>query len=269
LLHRQEIDKLIGKTQQKGLTLIPLRIYFRDGIAKCELALARGKKQWDRRQTEREKETRRELSEAMYKYRRRRRTMGPSMQINLDSRPASKVEAEALVSYVFEPEKEQGTIVQGVVADLDQAAGGALGRLAADGELTGKMLEFTLVHFAPGISAQRVVLVGAGKREKFGTAELRRLASAAVRYLKARSVKRIAFLARESERTAEAAQAVTEGLVLGNFDGDKYRTDKKNAPVESAALVGFDPAAQGGIGRGRIIAESQNFTRELGNEPSN
>ena len=102
--------------------------------------------------------------------------MGPSMQINLDSRPASKVEAEALVSYVFEPEKEQGTIVQGVVADLDQAAGGALGRLAADGELTGKMLEFTLVHFAPGISAQRVVLVGAGKREKFGTAELRRLA---------------------------------------------------------------------------------------------
>ena len=71
LLHRQEIQKLIGKTQQKGLTLIPLRIYFRDGIAKCELALARGKKEWDRRQSEREKETRRELSEAMYKYRRR------------------------------------------------------------------------------------------------------------------------------------------------------------------------------------------------------
>ena len=71
LLHRQEIDKLIGKTQQKGLTLIPLRIYFRDGLAKCELALARGKKEWDRRQSEREKETRREVSEAMYKYRRR------------------------------------------------------------------------------------------------------------------------------------------------------------------------------------------------------
>jgi len=131
------------------------------------------------------------------------------------------------------------------------------------------MLEFTLVHFAPGIAAQRIVLVGAGKREKFGTAELRRLAAAAVRYLKSRSVKRLAFLAREGERTTEAAQAVTEGLLLGNFDGDKYRTDKKNPPVESAVLVGFDPAAQGGIGRGRIIAESQNFTRELGNEPSN
>jgi SsrA-binding protein len=71
LLHRQEIEKLLGKTQQKGLTLIPLRIYFRDGIAKCELALARGKKDWDRRQSERDKESRREVNEAMYKFRRR------------------------------------------------------------------------------------------------------------------------------------------------------------------------------------------------------
>ena len=115
-----------------------------------------------------------------------------------------------------------------------------------------------------------LVLIGAGKREKFGTAELRRLAAAAVRYLKARSVKRIAFLAREGERTPEAAQAVTEGLLLGNFDGDKYRTDKKNPPVESAALGRVSiPRAQSGVERGRIIAESQNFTRELGNEPSN
>ena len=92
------------------------------------------------------------------------------------------------------------------------------------------------------MAAQRVLLVGAGKREKFGTAELRRLASAAVRYLKARSVKRLAFLARETDRDAAAAEAVTEGLLLGNFDGDKYRTDKKNGPLESAALVGFDAA---------------------------
>src|SRR5690348_14799645 len=130
---------------------------------------------------------------------------GPSMQITLDKRPAAKVEAEALVSYAFEAEKEQGTAVQGVIADLDRAAGGALGKLAGSGELTGKMLEFTLVHFAPGIAAQRVVLVGAGKREKFNTAELRRLASAAVRYLKSRSIRRVAFLAREGEKTAEAA----------------------------------------------------------------
>jgi SsrA-binding protein len=71
LLKRSEIDKLAGKTEQKGLTLVPLRIYFRNGIAKCEIALAKGKKQWDRRQTEREKESRREVGEAIYRYRRR------------------------------------------------------------------------------------------------------------------------------------------------------------------------------------------------------
>jgi SsrA-binding protein len=71
LLNESEISKLHGKTQQKGLTLVPLRIYFREGIAKCEIALARGKKQYDRRQAEREKEARREASEAIYRYRRR------------------------------------------------------------------------------------------------------------------------------------------------------------------------------------------------------
>ncbi len=71
LLHRREIEKLAGKTQQKGLTIVPLRIYFRDGRAKCELALARGKAQHDRRREEREKEARREAHEALYRFRRR------------------------------------------------------------------------------------------------------------------------------------------------------------------------------------------------------
>lgn len=71
LLRREEIDKLARKTEQKGLTLVPLRIYFRDGIAKCELALAQGKKKWDRRQTEREKEAKREVGEAMRDFRHR------------------------------------------------------------------------------------------------------------------------------------------------------------------------------------------------------
>src|SRR5437879_6578557 len=70
LLHKNEIFKLTGKTQQKGLTLIPLRIYFRKGIAKCAIALAKGKKQFDRRHAEREKEAKREANEAIYRSRR-------------------------------------------------------------------------------------------------------------------------------------------------------------------------------------------------------
>ena len=71
LLHKNEIDKLAGRTESKGLTVIPLRIYFKNGIAKVEIALAQGKKSWDRRQDERTKEARREAEEAMYHNRRR------------------------------------------------------------------------------------------------------------------------------------------------------------------------------------------------------
>ena len=61
LLKKQEIKRLFGKVQQKGYTLIPLRIYFRDGKAKVELALAKGKKIYDRRETIRRREMEREL----------------------------------------------------------------------------------------------------------------------------------------------------------------------------------------------------------------
>lgn len=71
LLHKREIHKLAGRTEGKGLTVVPLRIYFREGIAKVEIALAQGKKSWDRRQDERTKEARREAEQALYRNRRR------------------------------------------------------------------------------------------------------------------------------------------------------------------------------------------------------
>jgi SsrA-binding protein len=71
LLHKREIHKWSGRTDSKGLTVIPLRIYFSNGIAKVEIALAQGKKSWDRRQDERDKDARREAEQAMYRNRRR------------------------------------------------------------------------------------------------------------------------------------------------------------------------------------------------------
>ncbi len=56
LLHRQEIDKLLGKTREKGLTLVPTKVYLKAGRVKCELALGRGKKLHDKRETERRRE---------------------------------------------------------------------------------------------------------------------------------------------------------------------------------------------------------------------
>jgi SsrA-binding protein len=65
LLHRGEIDRLLGKVQERGLTLVPLRLYFKNGRAKLELGLARGRKLHDKRRVLRERETRREMDRAL------------------------------------------------------------------------------------------------------------------------------------------------------------------------------------------------------------
>ncbi|HEV2134505.1 MAG TPA: SsrA-binding protein SmpB [Terracidiphilus sp.] len=65
LLHGEEVRKLFSKTQVKGHTLIPTRLYFRKGRVKCELALAKGKQDWDKRETERRREADREARAAI------------------------------------------------------------------------------------------------------------------------------------------------------------------------------------------------------------
>ncbi len=65
LLHRREINRLLGKLQEKGLTLIPLKMYLSNNRAKVELGLARGKKQYDKRAALKEKESRRQISGAL------------------------------------------------------------------------------------------------------------------------------------------------------------------------------------------------------------
>ncbi|OYN85389.1 SsrA-binding protein SmpB [Parenemella sanctibonifatiensis] len=65
LLHRREIDKLTKELDAKGRTLIPLAIYFNNGYAKCEVAVATGKREWDKRQTIRERDDNREAARAL------------------------------------------------------------------------------------------------------------------------------------------------------------------------------------------------------------
>jgi SsrA-binding protein len=65
LMHRREIERLIGKTAEKGLTLVPTRVYFKGPHAKVEVALARGKEQRDKRRSIKEREQRREIDRAL------------------------------------------------------------------------------------------------------------------------------------------------------------------------------------------------------------
>lgn len=192
------------------------------------------------------------------------------MDIKIESQPYAAVETGALVTYVF----EEPNVIQGRIAELDRAGSGLLSRLAKGGELTGKTLEFTLVHAPAGLKAERLLLVGAGKREAFNGATLRKVAGAALRYLKARSVKNFVFLVREGGATADSAQAVAEALIAADFESDKYKTDKKpDRRVDSVSIGGYSEAerAEGekGLSHGRAVGEALNFARDLINEPSN
>ena len=192
------------------------------------------------------------------------------MQIHLELKPFISLETEALVTYVFDDNDGP----QGRAAELDQATAGLLARLNKSGELTGKSLETTLIHSPAGLQAARLLLIGAGKRELFNTATLRRIAGVALRYLKSRSVHNFTLVVREGAGTEVNAQAIAEGFLTADFETDKYKTDrKKDKFIDAASIAGYSDAektaAEKGIARGRVIGEAQNFARDLVNEPSN
>ena len=68
LMHRREINRIAGKLLEKGFTLVPLRLYLKNNLAKVELGLARGKKQYDKRAALRQRETRREIDRAVARH---------------------------------------------------------------------------------------------------------------------------------------------------------------------------------------------------------
>ena len=93
-----------------------------------------------------------------------------------------------------------------------------------------------------------------------------------MRALKSRGVKNFAFVAPETGlKPEEAVKAIVEGAFVGNFDSDTYKSDRKVQTIESLTVVvkGDQASLQKAMDEGRIVGESQNFTRELVNEPSN
>ncbi len=143
--------------------------------------------------------------------------------------------------------------------------------LLSSGDLTGKTFETAWLHKPAGLKAKRLLLIGGGKAKKFSSNDLRKLAGAAVRALKPRTVRSLAFILPSEIPAEEAVKAVVEGAIVGNFDPDTYKSDRKDQTVESLTVVatGDQAKLQSALDEARILAESQNFTRDLVNEPSN
>ena len=178
------------------------------------------------------------------------------MQITVETQPLDQIETDALIVPVFEGRKDTRF---------------GAGDLFDSGEVSGKPLELTLLHHVPGVAAVRVLLTGAGKTDKFDPNELRKLVGAALRFLKGKSVKKIALALEGDLARAEYAGAAAEGALLGDYEPDLYKTDGDKKTVESFTLVAAGDAAavEAGARRGGIIGEAQNFARALVNEPAN
>jgi len=195
------------------------------------------------------------------------------MNINLSFATPAEVETECLAVVVLDQaEKDSGEKDKAEVhcAARDKAVQEAATEVIRSGELAGKSLETTLLHF-PKLRAKRLLLVGGGKASKFTASDLRKLAGTAVRFLKPKGIRSFAFVAPDGVAGEEAVKAIVEGALVGNFDPDTYKSDRKDQQIEALTVVasGDQAGLQKALDAGHIIGESQNFTRELVNEPSN
>ncbi|HEY6990372.1 MAG TPA: leucyl aminopeptidase [Bryobacteraceae bacterium] len=189
------------------------------------------------------------------------------MELHLDTSAADTISADALAVICFEtPEKGE--------AERDPEIAlqnGWLAEIRGTNEFSGKLYEIAILHRPQGIAAKRLVVIGGGKREKFSTVEARRAAGALVRTLKAKGARTIALLL---QNPGEYITAVAEGAVLGGWEANKYKSDPKKDEQQIDTFTIAAPnadatALRGQLERGRIVAEAQNLTRDLVNEPAN
>ena len=176
------------------------------------------------------------------------------MKITVERKRAEQVEADALIVPVFQGRRD----ARFGAADLFDS-----------GEISGKPLELTLLHHPPGVRATRVLLAGAGKPEKFDAAEMRRLSGAALRCLKAKSIKSVAFVLDSEFGGDEFASAAVEGAILGDFEPDRYKKGDDKKSVDGFTMAGDTPGLDAAVERGRVLAEAQNYARGMVNEPAN
>jgi leucyl aminopeptidase len=149
-----------------------------------------------------------------------------------------------------------------------------LADLYSSGEIKGKRLEFTLLHGLEGYKARRVLIAGAGKREQFDAAALRKLAGGAVRFLDGKGISALAFALDDDLATPAHVTAAVEGAILGAWEPDYLKTDReeKNKPISSITVAIQNapaPTLEAALQKGRIIAEAANLTRDIAVEPPN
>jgi leucyl aminopeptidase len=198
------------------------------------------------------------------------------MQTNIIYSPVHELITDCLVAVVLDhnTEKSNDAKAHPQIAG-DRAIADAVAEVFTTGDVTAKSGEMTLLHAPKGLKAKRLLLVGGGRSGKFSTDELRKAAGSAARYIKGKNLKSFAFALPEPSGVPAdlAVRAIVEGAFVGDFDPNYYHSDRKDQALDEFTIVApahSDKAVlDTALKTGRIVGESQNFTRDLVNEPGN
>jgi len=194
------------------------------------------------------------------------------MKITLSSTNVPQIETECLAILALDHgERDQN---EPRIWPAEPALQNAAAELLASGEMKGRIFETVMLHRPAGLKAKRLVVVGCGKAKHFTAYELRKMAGTAVRFLKPKGIKSFAFVVPElPSGMTDAVRSAVEGALVGDFDPDTYKSDRKDLAMQEMTVVvpaaGDQKALAAALEQGRVIGESQNFTRELVNEPGN
>jgi leucyl aminopeptidase len=163
-------------------------------------------------------------------------------------------------------------------AVVDRALDGAISKLIKQGDIKGKLNELTLLHSLGKIPAGRIAITGLGKKQELTINKVRNAVAETCRYLRKKGVTNITSGTQgagiKGINKESAAQAVTEGALLGLYTFRRYIKKKENdfGEIKKLLIVGNEkekPLLERAISKGRIMAEAANWARDLVNEPSN
>ncbi|MFQ5801262.1 MAG: leucyl aminopeptidase [Candidatus Methylomirabilales bacterium] len=195
------------------------------------------------------------------------------MEIRVRVQDLLQYRGDALIVNLFEGVQKPG----GACGAVDRALGGLISRLIAQGEFQGKAGTTLLLHTHGKLKADRVLVVGLGKREGFGLESVRSLTGETLRLLRRHRCRRVGTILHGTGAGGlgfkEVAQAVTEGALLGLYTFDRYKKEEDHKAIEEVSLLLRDQMqrfeVRDACARGQIIAEAVNLARDLVNEPSN
>jgi leucyl aminopeptidase len=209
------------------------------------------------------------------------------MQLSASKADVTEVETAALVVNLYQGVKSPG----GATGAVDAALDGQISELIADGEITGRPGEITIVHTRGRLPARRVVVVGLGKKAECDLEMVRKATGSVTQRLLRHRITRFhsilhggGDLEATGVSTRDLAQAIAEAAMLAGYRYDRWKTveldeepgearDREKEELQSITIVEADgrklAAIRSGLDRGGKLAEAVNWTRDLGNGPPN